>query len=122
MILTVLTYIACGLTLLLIGTMAWLFWTDPERGLRETTHRRDLLPRVMADRYTAFAFLTLAFTIYGDFNVLAILFVSCAIIGFCDGWIYARAGQPHFKHTFSGVLAIVALAVTLAAQIFEKGS
>ncbi len=85
--------------------MAWLFWTDPARGLAETTHRVEMLPRVMADRYTAFAVLGLFLTLYGDFRVLAVFFAVCAFMGFADGALYARAGHPHMKHTTSGVLS-----------------
>jgi hypothetical protein len=117
-----LALICGGLTVLLIGAMAWLFWTDPERGLRETTHRPEQLPRVMADRYTANAALAAAFTLYGDLRVLAVFFATCAFIGFADGWIYARAGHPHIKHTLSGILGVVALGVCLAALAVQKGT
>ncbi len=78
----------------------------------------ELLPRVMADRYTAFAVLAAVLTVHGDLAVLASFFAVCAFMGFADGAIYARAGAPHVKHTVSGVLSIVAMMVTLLALAF----
>lgn len=112
--------LVCGaITVVILGAMALAFWRDPEVGMRQTTHRVELLPRVMADRYTAFAVLALALTLHGDLGLLAVFFGVCAFMGFADGLIYARAGQPHAKHTASGVLSVVALAVTVAAQAGE---
>ena len=109
--------IFCGaVTALLLAAMAVVFWRDPAEGLRQTTHRAELLPRVMADRYTAFAILALVLTLHGDLGVLAFFFAVCAFMGFADGLIYARAGHPHAKHTLSGVLSVGALGVTLAAM------
>lgn len=106
----------CGaVTVLILAAMAVAFWRDPDDGLRQTTHRIELLPRVMADRYTAFALLALVLTLHGDLSVLAAFFAICAFMGFADGLIYARAGHPHAKHTLSGALSIGALAITLAA-------
>lgn len=108
--------ILCGVvTFALLALMAWMFWTDPDKGLAETTHRPEMLPRVLADRYTAFAVLALAATLYGDLNVLAVLFAVCAFMGLADGMMYARKGHPHSKHTMSGILSLGALALTLAA-------
>ena len=107
----------CGaVTVLILAAMAVAFWRDPEEGLRQTTHRVELLPRVMADRYTAFAVLALVLTLHGDLTVLAAFFAVCAFMGFADGLIYARAGHPHGKHTLSGVLSVGALGITLAAM------
>ncbi|MGI1661168.1 hypothetical protein ACRDNQ_02920 [Palleronia sp. KMU-117] len=106
----------CGtVTVLILAAMAVAFWRDPDDGLRQTSHRIELLPRVMADRYTAFAILALVLTLHGDLAVLAAFFAVCAFMGFADGLIYARAGHPHGKHTLSGVLSTGALAITLAA-------
>ena len=111
-----------GIACLVLTLMAVAFWTDPDKGMVRTTHRVELLPRVLADRYTAFALLGLFATVYGDLNVLAAFFAVCALMGFCDGRIYAVAGHPHIKHTISGVLSIVALVVTLTAAALEKGT
>ncbi len=119
---TLLTTICGGITVLILAALAWAFWSDPDRGLEQTTHRLEKLPSVMADRYTAFAFLALVFTIYGDLNVLIALFAVCAFMGFADGLIYARAGYPHMKHTISGVLSSVALAVAIVARLTEGAS
>ena len=117
MTLTLLTTICGGVTVLILTLLAWAFWTDPDKGLEQTTHRLEKLPYVMADRYTAFAFLALVFTIYGDLNVLIALFAVCAFMGFADGLIYARAGHPHWKHTVSGILSMVASGVAVAARL-----
>jgi hypothetical protein len=120
--LSLLTTICGGVTVLILALLAWAFWTDPDKGLEQTTHRLEKLPTVMADRYTAFAVLALVFTIYGDLNVLIALFAVCAFMGFADGLIYARAGHPHMKHTISGVLSSVALAIATAARVTEGAS
>ncbi|WP_306045542.1 hypothetical protein [Nioella sp. MMSF_3534] len=119
---SLLTTICGGVTVLILALLAWAFWTDPAKGLEQTTHRLEKLPTVMADRYTAFAVLALVFTIYGDLNVLIALFAVCAFMGFADGLIYARAGHPHMKHTISGVLSSVALAIATAARVTEGAS
>lgn len=108
----------CGLiTAAILTLLAYAFWTDPDKGLAQTTHRLEKLPLVMADRYTAFAILALAFTLYGDLNVLILFFAICAFMGFADGLIYARAGHPHWKHTTSGLLSVLALIVAAAARL-----
>jgi hypothetical protein len=112
---------ACvGITVLILATLAFAFWSNPARGLAQTTHRVELLPLVLADRYTAFALLALALLAFGDVRLTAAFFAVCAFMGFADGLIYARAGHPHMKHTLSGVLSVIALGVTLAALVFEK--
>lgn len=122
MSLTLLTTLCGGVTVLILAALAWAFWSDPQRGLEQTTHRLEKLPLVMADRYTAFAVLALVFTLYGDLNVLIALFAVCAFMGFADGLIYARAGHPHMKHTISGVLSTVALGIATAARVTEGAS
>ena len=117
MSLTLLTTICGGVTVLILALLAWAFWTDPDKGLEQTTHRLEKLPLVMADRYTAFAVLALVFTIYGDLNVLIIFFAVCAFMGFADGRIYARAGYPHWKHTLSGILSTVAFCIAVLARL-----
>ena len=107
--------LACGwMAALVLGGLAFLFWRDPEDGMRQATHLPENLPLVMANRYGAFAFLAVAFTLYGDLAVLAIFLLACAFMGFTDGRLYARQGKPHIKHTLSGVLSLIALCVTLA--------
>lgn len=121
MIWTTLTLVFGAGTFVVLALLAWAFWTNPERGLAQTTHRLEQLPLVMADRYTAFAILALIFTVYGDLNVLAALFAVCALMGLADGAIYARAGHPHLKHTVSGVLSALGLMVALIA-ISQQGT
>ena len=119
MTLATLVTVCALVTFLILSGLAYAFWSNPERGLAQTTHRIELLPLVMADRYTAFAALTLAIFFFGDLRLMAAFFAVCAFMGFADGMIYARAGHPHMKHTFSGVLSVVALGVTLAALLAE---
>lgn len=99
----------------LVGYMAFLFWTDPAKGLRETTHRLEKLPYVLADRYTAFAVLGLGMIFFGNNAIITVYFLSGAIMGLCDGVLYARAGHPHIKHTASGVLSVIAMIFSATA-------
>ncbi|GAB4263509.1 MAG: hypothetical protein Kow0013_09950 [Pararhodobacter sp.] len=109
------------IAVLLVGYMAYLFWTDPERGLRETTHRLEKLPYVLADRYTSFAVLGLGMILFGDYPIITVYFLAGAIMGLADGAIYARAGYPHVKHTASGVLSLLAMIVTAVAWATAGG-
>lgn len=122
MTLSLLTLVCGAITLVILATMATAFWASPARGLALTTHRLELLPRVMAGRYTAFALMALFVLIHGDPALFAAFFAVCAFMGFVDGLIYARAGLPHMKHTLSGVLSVVALGVALANLLVERGS
>jgi hypothetical protein len=119
MTLATLVTVCALVTFLILSGLAYAFWSNPARGLAQTTHRIEMLPLVMADRYTAFALLTLAILVFGDLRLMAAFFAVCAFMGFADGMIYARAGHPHMKHTVSGVLSVIALGVTLAALIAE---
>lgn len=121
MSLTLLTTLCGVITLVILSGLALAFWTNPARGMAQTTHRLEQLPLVMADRYTAFALLAIAVILFGDLRLYAAFFAVCAFMGFADGVIYARAGHPHMKHTFSGVLSVIALGVTLTALAVEKG-
>ena len=121
MSLTLLTTLCGVITLVILSGLALAFWTNPARGMAQTTHRLEQLPLVMADRYTAFALLAVAVILFGDLRLYAAFFAVCAFMGFADGVIYARAGHPHMKHTFSGVLSVIALGVTLTALAVEKG-
>lgn len=100
---------------LVLALLSAAFWSDPSRGLRQTSHRIEKLPQVMADRYAAFAVLGAAIASAGHLPLLAVFFGVCAWMGFADGVIYRRAGHAHWKHTASGVAASVALLVTLLA-------
>lgn len=113
MSLVLLVKICLLLAALLVGVLAWLFWTNPEEGFRQSTHRPEQLPYVMADRYTAVAIIALGLVFFGTLEMIAVFFVAAAVMGLADGAIYARAGLPHWKHTASGLLALVALALTL---------
>ena len=69
----------------------------------------------MADRYFAFAALAAFLVWYGDLAVLAALFVICAYMGLADGYIFARRGLPHWKHTVSGILSVAAFGIVMVA-------
>lgn len=108
----------CGwLATALLAYMAVLFWRDPDNGLKQTTHKVDNLPLVLANRYTAFAILGAAILFSGNLTLLAVFFAVSALMGLADGWNYARSGDPHMKHTASGVLALIALGITLIARV-----
>ena len=111
------TALICGwLATALLVYMAFLYWRDPQNGLEQTTHRLESLPLVLANRYTAFAILGAAILLRGDLTLLAVFFAVSALMGLADGWNYARSSLPHIKHTMSGVLAIIALIITLIAR------
>ena len=104
--------------LLLVGAimvwmLAWAFYSDPEKGMAAATHRPEKLPLVMVDRYIAVGLIQLGLIFFGNLQMVAVFCVAGAIMGLGDGLIYARAGHPHMKHTSSGLLALVGLAVTL---------
>lgn len=120
MTLETLVTICAVITVMILASLAFAFWSNPARGLAHTTHRIEQLPLVLADRYTAFALLAVAILVLGDLPLMAAFFAVCAFMGFADGLIYARAGHPHMKHTISGVLSVIALGVTLAALFVEK--
>ncbi|MEP2784009.1 MAG: hypothetical protein ABJO67_11530 [Pseudoruegeria sp.] len=108
------------ITAILLPLMAFLFWTDPKRGLRETTHRAECLPAVMAGQYLALAALAIGILNFADLKMTAFFFVVCAFLGLVDAAIYVRAGHSYIKHTLAGVLALVAFAITLTA-LFTNG-
>lgn len=110
-----LVQVCLGIAVLLLAGMAFLFWTNPAAGLRQTTHRPEQLPLVMADRYTAFAVMGVGAMLFGSLPVIAVFFLSCAIMGLADAAIYARAGFSWAKHVAAGGLSLVALAFTLLA-------
>ncbi len=93
------------------GWLALLFVLDPAQGMRHTTHRLDQLPRVMADRYIAMAFLAVGAAWKGDPAVIAWLFAAFAFMGLADAVIYARAGQPMGRHLAAGLAAAVVAAI-----------
>ena len=108
-------WVCAGIGLVMMLAMAYAFWRSPEAGFSLTTHRLEQLPSVMADRYMAFALLLIFMLWYGDLVVLAAFFVIGAFMGLADGFIYARRGLPHWKHTASGILSVAAFGITMAA-------
>ncbi|WP_306116636.1 MULTISPECIES: hypothetical protein [unclassified Roseovarius] len=105
-----------GVGILVTGALALAFLRDPVAGLEQTTHRSEKLPEVMADRYIAFTILALGATLYGDLNVIAVLFATFAFMGFADAWIYARGNFPIAKHLGAGIAALIVVAVALLAM------
>ncbi len=105
-----------GVGILVTGALALLFLRDPIDGLVKTNHRLEKLPEVMTDRYIAFTVLAAGATIYGDLNVIAVLFATFAFMAFADAWIYARGGFSFGKHLAAGVAASIVVAVALMAM------
>ena len=114
--LATLALICSALGVVVSGVLAWLFIADPENGLKQSTHRRDQLPFVMADRYIAFAWLALFATLYRDMNVIAAVFAAFAFMALADAWIYARAGHAYVKHLMAGIGALLVVAIALMAR------
>ena len=117
MSMTVLAATAGGIATVVLGTLSGVVLRDPVRGLAALTHRVERLPLVLADRYLAFAGLTLAATVLGDVRALFALMLALAFMGLADGLIYARAGLPHAKHTLSGVVSLIGAGMTLVALV-----
>lgn len=105
------------ITVALVGYMAWMFATNPERGLQVTTHRFEKLPYVMANRYTSFAILGVGMILFGDYRIIAVYFLSGAIMALSDGVLYARAGQSYIRHLASGTFSILATIVSSLAWV-----
>ena len=97
--------------------LGYVWWTDPDRALRLTTHHRENLPNVMGDRHLGLALLAVGVLLFGTLELVAFLFAGGAVMAFGDSLIYIRAGKPHTKHTATGVFALVGLGVTLAAIV-----
>ena len=96
--------------------LAVSFLISPAFGMVQAQHRIERLPRVMTDRYVAFVALALGATLYGDLMVIAYLFAVFAFMGFADAVIYARSGNPNWKHIAAGVAATVVSGVVFAAH------
>jgi hypothetical protein len=111
-----LTLVLSAIGVLVVGYLAFIFWRDPEDGLRQATHRRELLPLVLADRYTSMTVLALAATLYRDLNVIVVLFAVFSFMGYADAVIYFRKGHPMVKHLLSGIAATVVVVVALIAM------
>jgi ABC-type xylose transport system permease subunit len=117
-----LTYAALAITVLITGYYAAIFLRDPQAALKTATHRAELLPQVMAGRYTVVFLLTVGVLVYNDLRVTTYYFAVCAFMGFYDGWLYWRRGLPHFKHTITGLLAFGALGLALLALATGGGA
>jgi hypothetical protein len=115
MTLTQLAIALSGLGILVTGFLSVIFLRDPIKGLEQTTHRAEELPKVMTNRYIAMTMLALGATLYGDLKVIAVLFASFAYMGFADAWIYIRKGTSYKNHVGAGVAASLVVIVALAA-------
>lgn len=115
MTLSSLVVVLLAIGVVLLGYMAFLFWTDPAKGLRITTHRLENLPTVMANRYTGLAVLSLGMILYGNYPIITVFFLSAAIMALSDSMIYARAGHSFIKHTASGVLSVIGMIISAIA-------
>lgn len=108
------------ITLALIGAMipayiGLLFALDPVKALPQATHRIELLPLVMVDRYAAFALFALAAALSGEMAIIAVTFAILAVPGLGDAFLYARAGHSYRKHLAAGLAALLVSALALAA-------
>lgn len=111
--LPIILLILLGVGAVLTALLALAFYRDPVKGMEGSTHRPEKLPLVMIDRYLAVTVIQIGLFFFGSLEMVAVFCVAGMIMGLGDGLIYARAGHPHVKHTSSGVLAFVALIVTL---------
>ena len=50
---------------------------------------------------------------FGSLEMVAVFCVAGAIMGLGDGLIYSQAGFTHWKHTITGILALVGLIIAL---------
>lgn len=97
------------------GGIAAMCVRDPVAGLAVLTHRLEQLPLVMTDRYVALFGFSLFAALYGDMTVLIAWSLFLAFLALADAAIYARLGKPYMKHLSSGVAALVASVVFVAA-------
>ncbi|MDF1727123.1 MAG: hypothetical protein P1U53_05160 [Sulfitobacter sp.] len=111
--LPIILVVLLGVGALMVWSLAWAFYSDPVKGMASATHRPEKLPLVLVDRYIAVGLIQLGLIFFGSLEMVAVFCVAGAVMGLGDGLIYARAGHPHAKHTMSGVLALVGLAITL---------
>lgn len=109
-----------GVTALVFAGLALLFMGNPKTAFDRTGHKPEGLPRVMADRYIAFAILAGSFTLWGDLRALAVLFAVSALMGCADALIYHRLGFPHIRHSLAGAAGLIAFGTTLAALMTQS--
>jgi len=107
---------AAGLWAVLMGGLAALYAVNPVLGLAKTAHHGEDLPKVMGDRYLAFAVLALGAALHGDPDVIAFLFAVFALMGLADAAIYARAGKPFRPHLAAGAVSAGLSLVALLAN------
>lgn len=110
-----------GIGAAMTALLAYTFWQNPEKGMADATHLPEKLPLVMIDRYIGVTIIQIGLIFFGSLEMIAVFCVAGAVMGLGDGLIYARAGEPHTKHTLSGVLAIVGLAVTVFYILKRNG-
>ncbi len=103
------------------GVLAFAFLRDPIMGMVQARHQPGSLPKVMANRYTAFTMLACGATTYRDLTVISFLFAVFAFMGFADAWLYAQDGAPYSKHLIAGIAAALVAGVALVA-IFQTGA
>lgn len=84
-----------------------LFLWSPEKGLSFSTHQREHLTSVMADRYFMMAAFMIGSLVYGRPEVIAFAFAATGYVAAHDAVIYAKNGQPYAKHIVPVVLSAV---------------
>ena len=112
-----LTYVALVLTLVFTGYYALIFLRDSASAMETATHELELLPEVMAARYVVVFLITAGIMIWGSPALITYFFAVCTFLGLYDGWVYYSRGLPHMKHTFSGLMSLLALFVSSLALL-----
>ena len=102
-----------GALCLVVTYLGVLFLFTPERGLEFSSHQRNSLTTVMANRYFSMAAIMIGSLIYGEPEVIAFVFIVTGLTPAHDAWIYARQGQPFTKHIPPAVLSAIVAAAAL---------
>ena len=115
--LTILAGLLCA-TVVYLGV---LFLWSPEKGLTFSTHQREHLTSVMADRYFMMAAFMVGSLVYGRPEVIAFAFAATGYVAAHDAAIYAKNGEPYGKHIVPVVLSAIVVGGALIAY-FKTGA
>lgn len=110
-----------GIGALIPAYLAAVFAFAPGRAFEQSTHRPELLPNVMVNRYATFALFALAAALSGNMNIIAFVFAILAVPGLGDTLIYARAGHPYAKHLAAGLGALLVSGLAIAVAQTSTG-
>lgn len=115
-----LTIVMAAIGAIVPGVLGFVFLVNPEKGLAMATHRAELLPNVMTDRYFGLTALAIAAAFYGDLKVIAFLYAVFAFLALADTFIYARHGHEYAKHLMAGLLSLLVVLVA-CYSLFATG-